>query len=105
MNIIVWDLLHKMVVVVLAYLNSLVSAAYLSQSFIANLYPVRQHTAAINQSVGILQILILRKTGLQPKVLGAVHKLRHPNRGYGGVSQKMTKVDRGEGGGLAKDDR
>ena len=91
MNIIVWDLLHKMVVVVLAYLNSLVSAAYLSQSFIANLYPVRQHTAAINQSVGILQILILRKTGLQPKVLGAVHKLRHPIRGYGGVSQKMIE--------------
>ena len=37
--------------------------------------------------------------------IGAVHKLRHPIRGYGGVSQKMTKDDRGEGGGLAKDDR
>ena len=37
--------------------------------------------------------------------LGAVHKLRHPIRGYGGVSQKMTKDDRGEGGGLAKGDR
>ena len=36
---------------------------------------------------------------------GAVHKLRHPIRGYGGVSQKMTKDDRGDGGGLAKDDR
>ena len=38
-------------------------------------------------------------------VLGAVHKLRHPIRGYGGVSQKMTKDDRGGGGGPAKDDR
>ena len=35
--------------------------------------------------------------------LGTVHKLRHPTRGYGGVSQKMTKDDRG--GGPAKDDR
>ena len=42
---------------------------------------------------------------LKNKPLGAVHKLRHPIRGYGGVSQKMTKDDRGEGGGLAKDDR
>ena len=37
--------------------------------------------------------------------LGIVHKLRHPIRGYGGVWQKMTIDDRGEGGGLAKDDR
>ena len=37
--------------------------------------------------------------------LGAVHKLRHPIRGYGGVSQKMTQDDRGVGGGLTKDDR
>ena len=37
-------------------------------------------------------------------VLGAVHKLRHPNWGYGGVSQKMTKNDRGVGGDLGKDD-
>ena len=37
--------------------------------------------------------------------LGPVHKSRHPIRGYGGVSQKMTKDDREEGGGLAKDDR
>ena len=37
--------------------------------------------------------------------LGAVHKLRHPIGGYGGVSQNMTKDDRGEGGGLTKDDR
>ena len=38
-------------------------------------------------------------------IYGAVHKLRHPIRGYGGVSQKMTQDDRGVGGGLAKDDR
>ena len=37
--------------------------------------------------------------------VGAVHKLRHPIRGYRGVSQKMTQDDRGVGGGLAKDDR
>ena len=37
--------------------------------------------------------------------LGAVHKSRHPIRGNGGVSQKMTQDDRGVGGGLAKDDR
>ena len=36
--------------------------------------------------------------------LGAVHKLRHPNWGYGGVSQKMTQDDKGGGGGLGKDD-
>ena len=36
--------------------------------------------------------------------LGDVHKLRHPIRGYGGVSQKMTQDDSGVGGGLAKDD-
>ena len=39
------------------------------------------------------------------RLLGAVHKLRHPMRGYRGVSQKMTKNDRGVGGGLEKDDR
>ena len=39
------------------------------------------------------------------KPLGAVHKLRHPIRGYGGVSQKMTQDDRRVGGGLAKNDR
>ena len=33
--------------------------------------------------------------------LGAVHKLCHPIRGYGGGK---PKDDRGEGGGLAKDD-
>ena len=38
-------------------------------------------------------------------MLGAVHKLRHPIRGYVGVSQKMTQDDRGVGGGLAKHDR
>ena len=38
-------------------------------------------------------------------ILGAVHKLRHPIRGYGGVIQKMAQDDRGVGGGLAKDDR
>ena len=27
--------------------------------------------------------------------LGAVHKLRHPIRGYRGLCQKMTKDDRG----------
>ena len=37
--------------------------------------------------------------------LGAVHKLRHPIRGHGGVSQKMTQDDKGVGGGPAKDDR
>ena len=38
--------------------------------------------------------------------LGAVHKLRHPIRGYGGGgSQKMTQDDRGGRGGLAEDDR
>ena len=36
---------------------------------------------------------------------GAVHKLCHPIRGYGGVGQKMTQDDRGVGGGLARDDR
>ena len=34
------------------------------------------------------------------RLLGAVHKLRHPMRGYGGVSQKMTEG--GGGGGLSK---
>ena len=37
--------------------------------------------------------------------LVAAHKLRHPIRGEGGVSQKMTQDDRGVGGGQAKDDR
>ena len=37
--------------------------------------------------------------------LGAVHKLRHPNWGKRGVSQKITKDDRGVGEGLGKDDR
>ena len=51
---------------------------------------------------------LINTTSVRPKLiytLGAVHKLRHPIRGYGGVSQKMTKDDIGEGGGLAKDDR
>ena len=39
-----------------------------------------------------------------PSQLGAVHKLRHPIRGYGGLDQKMTKDDRGVGGSMAKDD-
>ena len=34
--------------------------------------------------------------------LGAVDKLRHPDWGQGGVSQKMTQDDKG--GGLGKDD-
>ena len=34
--------------------------------------------------------------------LGAVHKLRHPIRGYGWVSQKMTQDDGGVRGGLEK---
>ena len=41
---------------------------------------------------------------LECLTLGVVHKLRHPLRGYGGVSQKMTQDDRGVGGGLATDD-
>ena len=32
--------------------------------------------------------------------LGAVHKLRHPIRGYGGVCQKMTQDNRGGGEGV-----
>ena len=36
--------------------------------------------------------------------LGTVHKLRHPTRGRGGVSQKLTKVDKGGGGGLSEVD-
>ena len=34
------------------------------------------------------------------QILRAVHKLRHPIRRYGGVSQKMTKDDRGGGAGV-----
>jgi hypothetical protein len=37
--------------------------------------------------------------------LGAVHKLRHPLRGGGGVFKKMTLDDIGGRGGQSKDDR
>jgi hypothetical protein len=38
-------------------------------------------------------------------LLGAVHKLRHPPRGGGGVFKKMTLDDIGGRGGQSKDDR
>ena len=56
-----------------------------------------------NNIVAAVVVFII--VGPRKLALGAVHKLRHPIRGYGRVSQKMTKDDRGEGGGLAKDDR
>ena len=42
----------------------------------------------------------MQKTWKYDDLLGAVHKSRHPIRVYGGISQKMTKDDRGgEGSG------
>ena len=44
---------------------------------------------------GITLDIKMQKTWKYDDLLAAVHKLRHPIRGYGGVSQKMTKDDRG----------
>ena len=69
-------------------------------------YLVTQSFLQLPLLVGIIFEVTKKDQVANMRILqGAVHKLRHPIRGYGGVSQKMTPYDRGVGGGLAKDDR